>query len=336
MDDWQARVRPIARRHRPSGSSPHETVPAMMLAMDPSRLSGELSGPAPGHASRAPIPVNPAARTRATRSLARAVRHRAGALALAPVYRLYAHRLRDQVMSRPRPAHVAIIMDGNRRWAQREGLADPGAGHRRGADKILEVLGWCSTLGIDEVTLWALSMENLDRSPEELAALLDVVTERLGGLAGRKGRPAPMRVRVIGRRDALPDRVRAAIEAAETATSTSRGPLATFAVAYSGHDELVDACRETVRDLVAGGVPAEELATRIDETELARHLYTTGRPDPELIIRTSGEVRLSGFLPWQSAHSEFYFCDAYWPAFREIDFLRALRTFQLRARRFGR
>jgi short-chain Z-isoprenyl diphosphate synthase len=309
----------------------------MMRAMEPSRLTGELAGPLAAQASRATAPAGRAApRGRSTRSLARAVRHRAGALALAPVYRLYAHRLRDQVMSRPRPGHVAIIMDGNRRWAQREGLADPGAGHRRGADKILEVLGWCSTLGIDEVTLWALSMENLDRSPEELAALLDVVTERLAGLAGRKGRPAPMRVRVIGRRDALPDQVRAAIEAAEAATSTSRGPLATFAVAYSGHDELVDACRETVRDLVADGVPADQLAAMIDETQLARHLYTTGRPDPELIIRTSGEVRLSGFLPWQSAHSEFYFCDAYWPAFREIDFLRALRTFQLRARRFGR
>ncbi len=252
------------------------------------------------------------------------------------MYRLYAHRLRGQVMSRPRPGHVAIIMDGNRRWAQREGLADPGAGHRRGADKILEVLGWCSALGIGEVTLWALSVENLERSPEELAALLDVVTERLAGLAGRKGRPAPMRVRVIGRREALPERVRAAIEAAEAATATSQGPLATFAVAYSGHDELVDACRETVRELVSEGVPATDLAGRIDAEQLARHLYTTGRPDPELIIRTSGEVRLSGFLPWQSAHSEFYFCDAYWPAFREIDFLRALRTFQQRARRFGR
>ncbi len=255
---------------------------------------------------------------------------------MAPLYRLYAHRLREQVLSRPRPGHVAIIMDGNRRWAQREGLADPGAGHRRGADKILEVLRWCRTLGINEVTLWALSIENLDRSPAELSALLDVVTERLAGLGGRHGRPAPMRVRVIGRRDALPDRVRSAIELAEAATATSPGPVCTFAVAYSGHDELVDACRETVRDLLAEGVPATGLASRIDARELERHLYTSGQPDPELIIRTSGEVRLSGFLPWQSVHSEFYFCDAYWPEFREIDFLRALRTFQQRSRRFGR
>ena len=284
----------------------------------------------------------PAGSSRASRagsglgSVVRSTRHRAAGLALAPLYRLYAHRLREQVLSRPRPNHVAIIMDGNRRWAQREGLADPAAGHRRGADKILDVLGWCRALGIDEVTLWALSIENLDRSPEELSALLDVVTERLVGLDGRRGRPAPMRVRVIGRRDALPERVRAAIDLAEKATASSPGPMCTFAVAYSGHDELVDACRETVRDLVAGGIPAGELPSRISAEELARHLYTNGQPDPELIIRTSGEVRLSGFLPWQSAHSEFYFCDAYWPVFREIDFLRALRTFQQRSRRYGR
>lgn len=265
----------------------------------------------------------------------RTIRQRAAKLAAAPLYRVYAMRLRGQVMARPRPAHVAIIMDGNRRWAQREGFADPGEGHRRGADKILEVLQWCRGLGISEITLWALSIENLERSPEELGALLNVVTDRLAGLATR-GRPAPMRVRVIGRRDMLPEKLRAAIEAAETATAGNRGPLVTFAVAYSGHDELVDACRAAVRELASSGTPVDELADRIDERALAAHLYTNGRPDPDLIIRTSGEVRLSGFLPWQSAHSEFYFCDAYWPAFREIDFLRALRTYQQRGRRFGR
>ena len=294
----------------------------------------------PPHRASSPWPATagPASAVRhRTATLYRSARHWFGQLALAPVYRVYAHRLRAQVMAHPRPSHVAIIMDGNRRWALREGFADPAAGHRRGADKILEVMAWCRTLGIGEVTLWALSIENLERSPEELAALLDVVTERLAGLAGRgRSRPAPMRVRVIGRRDALPERVRAAIEVAEAATASSDGPLATFAVAYSGHDELVDACRETVRDLVHAGVSSDDLPARIDAEQLSRHLYTTGRPDPDLIIRTSGEVRLSGFLPWQSAHSEFYFCDAYWPAFREIDFLRALRTFQQRARRYGR
>ena len=305
----------------------------MMRAMVLPRATRDSA--APLRAGGAPtLPASPRPRVAA---VTRAASRRFEALALAPVYRLYAHRLRTQVMSRPRPDHVAIIMDGNRRWAQREGLSDPGAGHRRGADKILEVLAWCRALGIGEVTLWALSIENLDRSPDELAALLDVVTERLAGLAGRgRGRTLPMRVRVIGRRDVLPEQLKAAIAAAESATAQSTGPLATFAVAYSGHDELVDACRAAVRDLVASGVPASEIPDRIDADGLERHLYTTGQPDPDLIIRTSGEVRLSGFLPWQSAHSEFYFCDAYWPAFREIDFLRALRTYQQRARRFGR
>jgi short-chain Z-isoprenyl diphosphate synthase len=265
------------------------------------------------------------------------LRRRLTGVALRPAYRYYAHRLRQDVLAHPRPAHVAIIMDGNRRWAEREGLRDPGAGHRRGADKILELLEWCAGLGIGEVTLWALSIENLERSPDELAALVDVVAERLAGLAQRNpGSPPPMQVRVIGRRDVLPERLRRAIEAAEAATASSQGPIVTFAVAYSGHDELVDACRAAFRDLLAAGVPPTSIPDRITGESLAAHLYTSGMPDPDLIIRTSGEVRLSGFLPWQSAHSEFYFCDAYWPAFREIDFLRALRTYQMRARRFGR
>ena len=265
------------------------------------------------------------------------LRNRAMRLALRPIYSYYAHQLRDEVLARPRPGHVAIIMDGNRRWAMEEGLVDPSAGHRRGADKVLEVIAWCARLGVAEVTLWALSIENLERSPGELEALATVLTERLDGLTRPdSGGAVPMRVRVIGRRDALPERLCRAIAAAERATAGVAGPSVTFAIAYSGRDELVDACRATVRDLITAGEPLEALPGAITGEALAAHLYTTGQPDPDLIIRTSGEVRLSGFLPWQSAHSEFYFCDAYWPDFREIDFLRALRTYQRRARRFGR
>jgi short-chain Z-isoprenyl diphosphate synthase len=259
------------------------------------------------------------------------------AVVRAPLYGLYELRLRHEVLSRPLPRHVALIIDGNRRWAIREGFQDVGVGHRRGAEKILELLQWCIELGVAEVTIWALSVENLSRSTEELDALLDVLTERLAGLADRKRSSAPpMRVRVIGRREALPERLQQAIELAERATQESRGPMVTFALAYSGRDELVDACRDAVKELVDSGIAPAELPDSITKDLVARHLYTCGRPDPDLIIRTSGEVRLSGFLPWQSAHSEFYFCDAYWPAFREIDFLRALRTFQQRARRYGR
>jgi short-chain Z-isoprenyl diphosphate synthase len=258
-------------------------------------------------------------------------------LAVAPVYRLYARRLRQEVLAHPRPQHVAIIIDGNRRWARHEGFAEPGAGHLRGADKILELLDWCRGLEIPEVTFWALSMENLERSPDELGALVDVITDRLARLSERHpGRTPPLKVRVIGQREALPERLRSAIETAERATAESSGQVVTFALAYSGRHELVDACRATVRELLDEGVPPGAMIERITGDALAAHLYTHGHPDPDLIIRTSGEVRLSGFLPWQSVHSEFYFCDVYWPAFREIDFLRALRTFQQRARRFGR
>jgi short-chain Z-isoprenyl diphosphate synthase len=258
------------------------------------------------------------------------LRRRAAGVLLAPLYRLYTDRLRHEVRRAAVPHHIAVILDGNRRWATEEGL-QARAGHRRGADKIDELLAWCADLGIREVTLWALSGENLAREERELEALLDVVTEKLGHLASQ-----PVRIRIIGRFHGLPPRLLQAIQDAERRTAGNTGLRLNIALGYSGRDELVDACRAMVRTLVAQGVPAEELASGVTEEALAAHLYTAGRPDPDLIIRTSGELRLSGFLPWQSAHSEFYFTDVYWPAFRELDFLRALRTFQQRERRFGR
>jgi short-chain Z-isoprenyl diphosphate synthase len=253
------------------------------------------------------------------------------------VYRLYTGKLRREVGQAAVPHHIAVILDGNRRWASRAGLTDVGAGHRHGADKIDELLDWCSDLGIREVTLWALSGENLARPSGELDALLDVVGAKLDGLAERATRPGkPMRIRVFGRLDDLPFGLRGAIERAERATAENNGLRLNIALSYSGREELVDACRSMVQQLAGEGVPAAEMADRVTRDALAAHLYTAGRPDPDLIIRTSGELRLSGFLPWQSAHSEFYFTDVYWPAFRELDFLRALRTFQQRERRFGR
>jgi short-chain Z-isoprenyl diphosphate synthase len=144
-----------------------------------------------------------------------------------------------------------------------------------------------------------------------------------------------MRIRVFGRLDGLPERVRRSIEAVEAATGQNDGLRLNIAVGYSGRDELVDASRALVRQLTAEGVAPEAMAEHITGEALARHLYTAGEPDPDLIIRTSGEARLSGFLPWQGAHSELYFTDVYWPAFREVDFLRALRSYQQRHRRFG-
>jgi short-chain Z-isoprenyl diphosphate synthase len=269
-------------------------------------------------------------------TLSRARRSVGGAI-LAPVYRLYTGQLRREVRQASVPHHIAVILDGNRRWATRAGLTDVGAGHRRGADKIDELLDWCSDLGIREATLWALSGENLARPTSELEALLEVVAGKLDELAERALRPGkPMRIRVFGRLGNLPPGLRAAIERAESATAGNDGLRLNIALGYSGREELVDACRSMIGHLAAAGVTAAEMAERVTSDVLAAHLYTAGRPDPDLIIRTSGELRLSGFLPWQSAHSEFYFTDVYWPAFRELDFLRALRTFQQRERRFGR
>ncbi len=280
------------------------------------------------------LPVEGGAGVRArVRTLGRVVAD----AALAPVYRAYAARLRAAVLARPVPQHVALIMDGNRRWAREAGLREIRSGHRHGADKAVELLGWCSAVGIREVTLWALSLENLERPAAEVEAITEIARETLEALAERdRVRRLEMSLRVIGRRDLLPERLREAAERGEAETRGRPGLRVTLALGYSGRDELVEAARSAVRTLVAEGTPADELADALTADRLAAHLYTRGSSDPDLIIRTSGEVRLSGFLPWQSAYSEYYFCEAYWPAFREIDFLRAIRTYQQRARRFGR
>jgi short-chain Z-isoprenyl diphosphate synthase len=256
-------------------------------------------------------------------------------LLLAPLYSLYTARLRHEVLELPVPGHVAVILDGNRRWASLAGLREPAEGHRAGADKLDELLDWCVRLGIGQVTVWALSNENLTRPLAELEGLLDVVARKLQSLAELHARQS-VRIRVLGRMDGLPDRVRQSIRAVEDATAANEGLRLNIALGYSGRDELVDATRALVRRLAAEGVSPDELADRVTGEALAGHLYTAGEPDPDLIIRTSGEVRLSGFLPWQGAHSELYFTDVYWPELRELDLLRALRTYQHRQRRFGR
>ncbi|HEY6058765.1 MAG TPA: polyprenyl diphosphate synthase [Candidatus Limnocylindrales bacterium] len=266
----------------------------------------------------------------------RVLQQRLRPLLLRPVYAVYTQRLRADVLSHARPGHVAIIMDGNRRWALRQGYADVGVGHRRGAEKALELIDWCADLGIREVTLWALSLENLARPADEVGTIADVAAEALAAMAeGRRRTRVPIRLRVIGRREPLPDRLRQVVEESSALSHPEGTMQVTVALAYSGRDELVEAAQAAVRELAVEGVPAAELAGRLTADALASHLYTRGSSDPDLIIRTSGEVRLSGFLPWQSVYSEYYFCDAFWPAFREIDFLRAIRTFQQRGRRFG-
>jgi short-chain Z-isoprenyl diphosphate synthase len=274
--------------------------------------------------------IRPAARRRGAR-LAR-LRLRLGPVLLAPVYSLYTRRLRTQVASAPLPQHVAVILDGNRRWANLVGLHEPGAGHREGAEKLDELLHWCAELGIGELTVWALSGENLSRAGDELGALLGILDEKLSELSERDH----VRIRVFGRLDGLPPALAGTVRRVEDETRANDGLCLNVALGYSGRDELIDATRALIRSLAAEGLSPDEMAGRVDAGAIERHLYTADHSDPELIIRTSGEMRLSGFLPWQSSHSEFYFTDVYWPAFRELDFLRAVRTFQQRERRFGR
>ena len=272
----------------------------------------------------------------ATSRFGRAYR-RARDAAFRPIYAFYLGRLRALIVRHPRPAHVALIMDGNRRWAVREGFGDTARGHQAGAEKALELLDWCAELGIGSVTLWALSLENLGRPADEIDTITDVATEALTAISSGKRRTrVPIRLRVIGRRDLLPPGLQQAVEDSTTVSAEDGALELTIALAYSGRDELVEAFRATVREAVDAGTDPNDLPEAITAEAVAAHLYTHGSSDPDLIIRTSGEVRLSGFLPWQSVYSEYYFCDAYWPAFREIDFLRAIRTYQQRARRFGR
>jgi short-chain Z-isoprenyl diphosphate synthase len=285
----------------------------------------------------APLPVVRRARAAEAIETTRRWGRRIAAGASEPLYAAYRRRLRAEVLARPRPRHVAVIMDGNRRWAIREGFEDHGEGHRRGAEKALELIDWCASLEIAEVTLWALSMENLGRPDDEIDTISEVAADALGALAsGRRTTRVPIRLRVIGRRELLPERLRKAVDDSAGLSRVDGAMTVTIALAYSGRDELIEAFRATVRELVDEGVAPGDLPDGMTEETVARHLYTHGSSDPDLIVRTSGEVRLSGFLPWQSAYSEYYFCDAYWPAFREIDFLRAIRTFQQRSRRFGR
>ena len=306
----------------------HDTDPA------PAR---RVAGVRRGSRARAAVArVQLSASDRARRHPAVGARRRLVSLLTVPLYSLYTQRLREQVTAQPLPRHVAVILDGNRRWASLVGLRELGAGHQYGADKLDELLLWCERLGVSELTVWALSTENLSRASEEVAALVDVLVQKLDALAqqGRDGRR--FCVRVFGRIDSLPPALAAAAQHVQAVTAGGDGLCLNIALGYSGRDELVDATRGLVRSLVAGGVPAEEMSERIDADAIARHLYTAEHSDPDLIIRTSGEMRLSGFLPWQSSHSEFYFSDVYWPDFRELDFLRAIRTFQARQRRFGR
>ena len=256
-------------------------------------------------------------------------------LRVSGIYALYAHRLRRQVLGGPLPDHVGLIMDGNRRWARQVGMASPSLGHRAGAEHAERVLSWCEAVGIKNITVFICSTENLrHRDDAEVAYLMRVIEEVVAARLAR--REARWQVHVAGMLDALPDSTARALKNAVEATrDCTTGAHVTLAIGYGGRQEIVDAVRDLLTEADAAGVPMADVAANLTAGDITAHLYTAGRPDPDLVIRTSGEQRLSNFLLWQSAYSELYFCEAYWPAFREIDFLRALRSYAARKRRFG-
>ncbi|MGA3220005.1 MAG: polyprenyl diphosphate synthase [Acidimicrobiales bacterium] len=249
-------------------------------------------------------------------------------------YRLYARQLRKQLIGCPLPKHVGLIMDGNRRWARQRGLADPSVGHKYGADHIEDVLNWCAKAGIKHVTAFLCSTENLSKRDDAEVAYLMEVIEKV--VADKLSLDPAWQVHIAGSLDLLPATTAEALKrAVEASRGCTTGAHVTLAVGYGGREEVIDALRAVLYEHAAAGTTLAELADTLTIEDVARHLYTAGQPDPDLVIRTSGELRLSNFLLWQSAYSELYFCEAYWPAFREIDFLRALRSFAARQRRYG-
>ncbi len=246
------------------------------------------------------------------------------------LYTAYAGRVRRRLDADRTPRHVGVILDGNRRWASVKGSSSE-SGHRAGAARIAEFLGWCEEAGVEVVTLWLLSTDNLQRDPAELAPLLGIIEETARDLADS----GHWRVHPVGALDLLPDEFAATLKSVGEQTADNQGLIVNMAIGYGGRREVVDAVRSLLQEHHEKGTGLDDLAQVLDAEHISDHLYTKGQPDPDLVIRTSGEQRLSGFLLWQSAHSEFYFCEALWPDFREVDFLRALRAYSQRQRRFG-
>jgi short-chain Z-isoprenyl diphosphate synthase len=271
------------------------------------------------------------------RSLARTAWRGLKQLIKWPFYLLYQRRLEAQLSTWKLPRHIGIIMDGNRRFARSIGMPNAGLGHVRGAEKLTDVLSWCYDAGIQVVTVWSFSLDNFNRDTTEVEALLQLFEDKTRQLATSSDvHKNEVRVRYIGKLDLLPVSLQEEIRAVEKATGAYTKFQLNIAMAYGGREEISDALRSYLADQAAAGRDLAAVAAGFQGEALEPYLYTYGQPEPDLILRTSGEVRLSGFLLWQSAYSEYYFCDANWPALRKIDFLRALRAYHDRHRRFGR
>ena len=249
-----------------------------------------------------------------------------------PVYRLYEYYLYRQLDKKKAPHHVGVILDGNRRYAREHGLELPWFGHRKGAQKVMEVMRILWEAGVKVCTLYAFSAENFNRSDDEVGEIMEIAKAKFGEVVDNPDvHRHRVRIKAIGRTELLPDDVQRAIELAEAETAEYSDHILNVAIGYTGRAEVVDAVKSIAEEIESGDLSPEA----INESVIEQHLYTNGVPDPDLIIRTSGEERLSGFLLWQSAYSELYFAQIYWPAVRRIDIWRALRSYETRERRYG-
>ncbi|CAB4601844.1 UppS Undecaprenyl pyrophosphate synthase [actinobacterium SCGC AAA044-D11] len=252
------------------------------------------------------------------------------------LYPLYERRIYSRLDFTQTPRHVGVILDGNRRWSKANPAADgdvsTSRGHKAGAQKIIDLLDWCEESKVEVLTIWLLSNQNLNRAPEELEPLLQIIAETVNDLASRRR----WEIRPVGSMELLPKNLVDQLTDVAAKTKGIKGVLVNVAIGYGGRSEIADAVKSVITSEANLGKSPAEIANSISVEEISRHLYTAGLPDPDLVIRTSGEQRLGGFLLWQSANSEFYFCEAYWPDFRRVDFLRALRAYSQRSRRFGK
>lgn len=252
-----------------------------------------------------------------------------------PLYRVYELRLRQGLAASKSqlPRHIAVLCDGNRRWARDAGYEDVSYGYRMGASKIAEMLRWCQEAGVEMTTVYLLSTENLQRDPEELAGLIEIITDVVEEICAPANRWS---VRTVGDLELLGEEPARRLRGAVESTPSIASFHVNVAVGYGGRQEIVGAVRALLNKELANGATAEELIDAVTVDAISENLYTSGQPDPDLVIRTSGEQRLSGFLLWQSAYSEMWFCETHWPAFRRVDFLRALRDYSRRDRRHGK
>ena len=245
------------------------------------------------------------------------------------IYPWYEKRLIQKLDFSQTPHHIGIIVDGNRRWAKAN-TVETKSGHQAGANKILEFLNWCESAQVKIVTIWLLSTDNFKRSQEELDSLLKIIANVVEELSATNR----WNIKVVGALDVLPDWMAQQFKKLPLNSKSSMD--VNIAIGYGGRREIVDAIKSYLHSERDKGASIEQAAAELNDEVISKYLYTAGQPDPDLLIRTSGEQRLGGFLLWQSTHSEFYFCEAYWPDFRHVDFLRALRSYSQRQRRFGK